>query len=76
MIDHCAYEERLAIRQFCGNMTEREAIRLTDAEAPSLAQRISALAAHQRAHAKPIPLTMPVRDPILTAKDMAAGEVE
>ena len=75
MTDPHTREERIAIRQFCGNMTEREAIRLTDAEQPSLAHRIAVMAQHQREHTKPVPLHTPRHAPIVDRKLMASGDL-
>jgi hypothetical protein len=73
MTDPHVREERIAIRQFCGDMTEREAIRLADAEVPSPAQRIAVMAQHQREHTKPVPLHTPRHEPILDRKSISAG---
>lgn len=77
MIDPYAREERIAIRQFCGGMSERRAIEITDAEQqslPGLAQRIAVMAQHQREHAKPVPLHIPRHEPMLDYKTLSGGE--
>ena len=75
------FKERASILEFDGIVPRENAEEAAWKETAAamlkarLAQRISALASHQRAHAKPVPLPEPMRAPILTAKDMAAGEV-
>ena len=68
-------EERVAIRIDSG-MTESAAIALTDAEnqSKSMFKRVAEMAKHQRDNAKPIPLTVPSREPILDGKSKGAGE--
>lgn len=75
MSDPYAREERIALR-IDSHMSERHATELADAEQqslPGLAQRIAAMAQHQREHAKPVPLHIPRHEPILDRKLLAAG---
>lgn len=77
MIDLYDREERIAIRQFCGNMSEKMAIELTDADElkpTALAQRIAKLAQHQRENARPTDLRAPLHEPVHDRKSMAAGD--
>lgn len=76
MIDIYETEERVAIRQFCGGMTERAAIAMTHAEnqSKSMFKRVAEMAKHQREHAAPAPLRVPTREPVTCGKDRAAGQ--
>lgn len=75
MLDPYESEERVAIRMESG-MTERDAIAITKAESQSksMFKRVAEMARHQREHSAPIPLRALTREPMMTAKDRAAGQ--
>lgn len=70
-IDTYEHEERISIRMDSG-MSESAAIAMTNAD--DLLKRVSVMAQHQREHAAPSLLRAPSREPMITAKDKAAGQ--
>lgn len=78
-IENYDREERIAIRQFCGGMSEKQAIELTDLDEfslKSMVQRIENMARLQRKNARPAEIRMPRHEPVHDRKSMAAGDFE
>ena len=75
---HETFLERAAVIEFDAKQPreDAESAALTQIQSAMLAARIKLIQKHQGENAKPVPLIVPSREPILDRKTIAAGGME